>query len=115
MGRKSKYPTEEKLKYVLRCIEGKDSINKLGQLFDGMQVMTDAHNGSFPDYIQDPGKGNDEAWHKGVRFFAVFTVYSLDVNSAEQLRCYTGIGAVTPKRSLTNRAYPHPPQKGCVI
>lgn len=27
MGRKSKFSAEEKLKYVLRCIEGKDSIN----------------------------------------------------------------------------------------
>jgi transposase-like protein len=27
MGRKSKFSTEEKLKYVLRCIEGKDSVN----------------------------------------------------------------------------------------
>lgn len=27
MGRKSKFPVDEKLKYVLRCLEGKDSTN----------------------------------------------------------------------------------------
>lgn len=32
MGRKSKFSTEEKLKYVLRCIEGKDSIQHTAAL-----------------------------------------------------------------------------------
>lgn len=32
MGRKGKFTAEEKLKYVLRCIEGKDSINHIATL-----------------------------------------------------------------------------------
>ncbi|MGB9813666.1 MAG: helix-turn-helix domain-containing protein [Thermovenabulum sp.] len=32
MGRKSKFSTDEKLKYVLMCIEGKDSINHVATL-----------------------------------------------------------------------------------
>jgi Transposase and inactivated derivatives len=34
MGRKSKFSTEEKLKYVLRCIEGKDSIRHTATMID---------------------------------------------------------------------------------
>lgn len=32
MGRKSKFTTNEKLEYVLRCIEGEDSINHTAKL-----------------------------------------------------------------------------------
>ncbi len=32
MGRKSRFTTNEKLEYVLGCIEGKDSINNTAKL-----------------------------------------------------------------------------------
>ena len=46
MGRKSKFSTEEKLKYILRCIEGKDSINHAAN-------MIGIHHGTLSQWIRN--------------------------------------------------------------
>ncbi len=63
--------------------------------------MTDAHDGRFPDNVQDPGKEDNEAWQKGMGCTAVYTVDPLDGKRVQKVRCFTGIGAMMMVRSLT--------------
>jgi Transposase. len=124
MGRKSKFSSEQKLKYVLRCIEGKDSINHTASLagIDITTLMrwinnyqslgadglcTTSKNSSYSatfkemavkDYLDDIGSLSDICKKYGIRSNKQLRDWVLKYNSHEKLKA-SGTGG---KPIMTN-------------
>lgn len=120
MGRKSKLSSEQKLKYVLRCIEGKDSINHTASLagiglttlrrwIDNFQSMgadglsTTSKNSSYSatfkemavkDYLNGIGSLSDICRKYGIRSDSQLRNWILKYNSHENLKA-SGTGGMT--------------------
>lgn len=129
MGRKSKFSTEEKLKFVLRCLEGKDSIKHtasligivpaaLRQWIDNYQSLgidglcTTSKNSSYPkalkeiaakDYLSGVGSQSDICKKYGIRSTTQLQNWVLKYNSHEELKA-SGTGGtpiMTTGRKIT--------------
>lgn len=112
MGRKGRFTAEEKLKYVLRCIEGKDSMNHTATLIvvdlttlrqwihnyqsvgtDGLH--TTSKNSSYSttlkemavkDYLDGIGSLSDICKKYGIRSTTQLRYWILKYNSLEKLK-----------------------------
>lgn len=119
MGRKSKFSAEEKLKYVLRCIEGKDSISHTASMIgihheslrewvhnyqslgiDGL--YTNSKNSSYSaalkemavkDYLAGAGSFLDLCTKYGIRSKGMLRKWVMKYNSHEELKA-SGTGGV---------------------
>ena len=117
MGRKSKFSVEEKLKYVLECIEGKDSIHhtasliginaaSLRQWIDNYQslgidgLITTSKNSSYStalkemavkDYLNGVGSQPETCKKYGIRSTVQLRDWVLKYNSHKELKA-SGIG-----------------------
>lgn len=112
MGRKSTFSTDEKLKYVLRCIEGKDSINHTASLagvdpttlrewirnyqtlgIDGLNTTTkNSHQSkelkelAVKDYLAGVGSLTDICKKYGLRSKGMLHKWVMKYNSHEKLK-----------------------------
>lgn len=112
MGRKSKFSTEEKLKYVLMCIEGKDSIRHTAALIgihneslrqwihnyqslgiDGLSATseTSAYSAVFKekavkDYLTGVGSQSEICKKYGLRSKGMLHIWIMKYNSHEGLK-----------------------------
>lgn len=119
MGRKSKFSTDDKLKYVLRCIEGKDSINHTATLIgidtaalrqwirnyqslgiDGLstscknsQHSTELKEMAVKDYLAGVGSQSDICKKYGIKSTTQLQNWILKYNSHEELRA-SGTGGM---------------------
>lgn len=119
MGRKSKFSTDEKLKYVLRCLEGKDSINHIATLIgihteslrqwvhnyqslgiDGLSTTSKNYSHSaelkemaVKDYLDGVGSRSDICKKYGLRSKGMLHRWVMKHNSHESLKT-SGAGGV---------------------
>ncbi|HQL35395.1 MAG TPA: transposase [Bacillota bacterium] len=129
MGRKSKFSTEEKLKYVLICIEGKGSIRHTAALIgihneslrqwihnykflgnDGLSATseTSAYSAAFKeravkDYLAGVGSQSDICRKYGLRSKGMLYRWIMKYNSHEELRASRtgGMPIMTNSRKTT--------------
>jgi transposase-like protein len=119
MGRKSRFTANEKLKYVLRCIKGEDSINHTAKLIgvydstlsewirnyqslgiDGLDTTSkntfyseEIKNMAVGDYIDGKGSLDDICKNYGIRSTSQLRNWIMKYNSHEKLKS-SGIGGV---------------------
>jgi transposase-like protein len=121
MGRKSKFSVEEKLKYVLRCIEGKDSVSHIAAIIGiskeplrqwirnyqslGIQGLnTTAKNSSHSalfkklaveDYLNGLGSLDDVCKKYGIRSKEILRRWTMKYNGHEGLKASGTGGTLT--------------------
>jgi transposase-like protein len=112
MGRKSKFSTDEKLEYVLKCVEGKDSIRHIATLIginaeslrqwinnyhslgvDGLSANYKPHSHStvlremaVKDYLAGVGSQSDICKKYGLRSKGMLHRWVMKYNSHEELK-----------------------------
>lgn len=129
MGRKSKFTTNEKLEYVLRCIEGEDSINHTAKLIgvnpntlndwirnyqslgiDGLNTKSKntsysekIKNMAVRDYLDGKGSLDDICKKYGIRSTKQLRNWIMKYNSHERLKSFgTGGVSIMTKGRKTN-------------
>lgn len=119
MGRKSKFSVDEKLKYVLRCLEGKDSINHTASVvgidpatlrqwirnyvslgIDGLNttpknshVSKDLKEMAVKDYLAGSGSQSEICVKYGIRSKQMLQAWILKYTSHEELKASRTGGA----------------------
>lgn len=119
MGRKSRFSTDEKLEFVLTCIEGKDSINNIAKQIgvnksslrnwirnyqslgiDGLNTTSkntsyseEVKNMAVRDYLSEEGSLRDICEKYGIRSTKQLQDWILKYNSHEELKS-SGTGGI---------------------